>query len=832
MRVEKYTLNTIISLFLLKGKTSLKKTLFGEPFNPEEGPTKCIAADPSLARIQFRQYREWIIQPTSKADAHRLNLEYNDAIIDFILNEIRKPGVADEIVDLKKLGLRKQLKTVEFQPTPYLIPSLSISMDRHALLSCEEEGGKGEGEEEKRSFLNSDSNNSDSSTVSSEEREEEEEEEQDEESHFRGRQGTIVNLKKNKGEDDLTNDEEQQQQQNPPSLTQITPRTAPSNERLKSKLTVFDSTFEMSKDLMEHIPLEVLKRLVMRWPVDGEENVMDQESLGFRRLLIHVWDCSGDPLQLSVVPLFFSSRSIYLMTYDVRNSINDPATSFLTHKLTNSKGSPPTNGEVLNEWLGGVLAQSKHLPSNPQPVSRISPQLPPLIFVTPFSDMSTRYSFQDFFKPSPSSPQSFLHHMIEPNFVSVSNHDETKMISEYRSHYYLRREIDYLARQMPYIYDMVPVQWVMFEQLLHSLLEQKKVIIQLTDLERYVAENCDIIGPLQVQPVLSYYNDVGRIIHFHRHPALSPLIVIRPQWLLDALGSIFNSSSTTWITNEVRNSFQCLASEGHIRRDVLLLAYRCSHLPQYFWNETLYFMNYMDLSACHTSLHETAGLYIPALVTQTPPSFAFGPTGDDPETLFFSCGKSLCPLSLFNQLVVRCIRTCRYPPVMYYGIVHLRLNSTHHLILRRDGNRVGVLVQRDTEHFCRNCPTGQTSFETTRECEHLTHLIDYEKETTPSVSGGGGGVEMDKSFLNELPNISLSLSDDLNQLEQVCPIVLKFLEETFEFLIRCWYPGLLLELTTEGGVVINQRWRKRNSTESTERTNDDRKLKKLSLWFL
>ena len=85
---------TLTQTHMCTGKTSLKKTLFGEPYNPYEKPSTGIHADTSVTRITFKQYREWIQQPTSKADTHRLNLEYIDVIIDFILNFLKQPRVS------------------------------------------------------------------------------------------------------------------------------------------------------------------------------------------------------------------------------------------------------------------------------------------------------------------------------------------------------------------------------------------------------------------------------------------------------------------------------------------------------------------------------------------------------------------------------------------------------------------------------------------------------------------------------------------------------------------------------------------------------------------
>ena len=86
---------TLLSIIhTLTGKSSLKKTLFGEPYNPSERPSSGIHADPSITRIKFKQYREWIRQAASKADTHRLNLEYIDTIIDYILNFLKQGRVS------------------------------------------------------------------------------------------------------------------------------------------------------------------------------------------------------------------------------------------------------------------------------------------------------------------------------------------------------------------------------------------------------------------------------------------------------------------------------------------------------------------------------------------------------------------------------------------------------------------------------------------------------------------------------------------------------------------------------------------------------------------
>lgn len=75
------------------GKSSLKKTLSGESYDAGEKPTCGINADPSVTRVTFKQFKEWAQQPSSKADTQRLNLEYIDVVIDYILYFVRQPQV-------------------------------------------------------------------------------------------------------------------------------------------------------------------------------------------------------------------------------------------------------------------------------------------------------------------------------------------------------------------------------------------------------------------------------------------------------------------------------------------------------------------------------------------------------------------------------------------------------------------------------------------------------------------------------------------------------------------------------------------------------------------
>ena len=385
---------------------------------------------------------------------------------------------------------------------------------------------------------------------------------------------------------------------------------------------------DLSRLLVEKMPLEILKRMVIRWPV-GNEVFRDHSDLASSRLMITVWDAAGDPLQQNFIPFFFSDRCFFVATYNLMKNMDKPCESYKNKELTNIDGSVPTNAEVLEGWIGNATAFQRATPSTPFHCIKQTPLLPPLVLACTNIDRpavaNKPNQFHEFFDRE--SFSSYKKHLVEassPSALCLSNHYETLVNKSeeevpeipYGGHHLLRREIDYLARLMPYMHDRVPVQWVKFEQLIYGLQQQKKVILLYEDLARYIQEHCKLSGPLQVLPVLSHFHDVGVISYFYRHPELCNLVITNPQWLASALSSLITSNPGKWITPEVKNAFSKLGREGVVEKEMLQLAYRCAHMRQRYWNEMVFILNCMDLICCHPSLHRSNSLYVPAMVLQ------------------------------------------------------------------------------------------------------------------------------------------------------------------------------------------------------------------------
>ena len=844
----------------------MKKTIYGESYNKHYKPTLGIDADPSITRITFKQYKEWVLQNASKADARRLNLEYIDVIIDYVLSALQQPQVCDDSFDVGTLHIgRARTLKVEFDAAEVIIPENPVqdessgnsSSDSNLASEAREdmmEGGgviRTEEEEEeeagdgikKAKFVTTTENgatefperaNSTTNTTIPVTRASLSDSDNifisslslshnmaDCRNSTKSSQRPSSSLRRH-SDASTSNNPAMEPGRNGGISSTLSSRQRDSKphglNELKEDCLQFCKKRELSRLLLDNIPREILKRMVIRWPV-GEERLVSPAELNRERLMITVWDVSGDPLQENFTPFFFSHRCLFVSLYNLTRGLDSPCQSFACKNLRNLDDRIPTNAEVLENWLGYVNAFTQPLPSVPFHCKLQTPVLPPVIIAGSFADelKENPAAFHRFFTRD--SFQSYNKHLVEsaaPSALLISSLCEYMGDEMYAGHHLLRREIDHLARQMPFCQDSIPIHWLKFEHLIYELQDQGKIIILYDDLSRYVSEHCNITGVLQILPILSHFHDVGIISHFYRHPLLSNIIVTKPQWLVNALSSIVTSVPFKWVTPELQAAFARLGQEGIVSRENLLLSYRCGRMHQHYWNETLFILNCMDLVSCHASLHKTKSLYVPCLITQSAPgSISISiPSQDDnnnPAILHFSSGCATFPIATFNQLVVRSIRGCRYVPRLFYHTAHFRLNSTYHLILSKYQTYVSVEVQQHHEYRCRPClEADPTPYPFSPQCAHIRHVMgELEFHATDNIATL---IRISSELAppcNDKP--CLLFSDEVDSFDQICPRVLAFVRHHVEFLVSCWFPGLKVRLLAhreeeEDPVVLDRHW--------------------------
>ena len=73
------------------GKTSLKKSLLGLPFDPKQESTVGVEVDPSKCEVEVDQVKNWMPSERKKREMS----EFKDEIARFIARDLTEPGAED-----------------------------------------------------------------------------------------------------------------------------------------------------------------------------------------------------------------------------------------------------------------------------------------------------------------------------------------------------------------------------------------------------------------------------------------------------------------------------------------------------------------------------------------------------------------------------------------------------------------------------------------------------------------------------------------------------------------------------------------------------------------
>lgn len=741
----------------------MKKTLFGEVHDPEEPPTKGIDADPSTARIAFKQFRDWVLQPVSKVEVHRLNLMYTDAIINHILNKIR-------CNDVRRLR--------EPPHTPVQIPRKVLFRERDSVYMV-----TGMSFDDPPLFSTDVSLSLSSSQVTVSK-------------HGDVPNEQIVESTSNSpGFIDFPS----------PLISHAVGSSVPSYNSDESCRSSF------SNDLSQ-LPQEVLHRLLLRWKVSEDPKYLDSHYTS-----LSVCDSSGHPLMLNVTPLFFTYRCIFLGVVDISKPIDAPSSPHIDACLTDVYGHIPSNADVLDEWLSAAAAQTKPLPMEPLGISHgRCPRLPPIILVG--AQMDKCKSGCQLEKVSEFiNSRCFLYHMTQhdaPTIFCCSSMMESEceygkdpLSMPHAGHHLLRREIDTLARILPFSHEKIPLKWLRFQQVICSLKEQQKCLLFVEELSEFLKSHChQQFTNVELHIIFMHYHSMGSICYYSAHKQLSQFVIMDPQWLMTAVASVIKPPARPWYTQTVKEEFIQLSQQGVVETSILQLPYRYSHLPSHLWNRFLFIMDCLELFCLHPLLDKKR-IMIPCVVTDLAPSFLTATTHPKGVTMSFRVDASIFPELLFYQIVSCSVRSAtRYLPLLYRHLAHIQLTQSHHLVLMKVKSQLIVKVEPQCKFCCEDSAT--TALEP---CYPKWEETEFIKAET-------------LAQIKRKPISEHRLVFDCDHLEQMCPTILQFLQYNIEYLCQCWMPGLVYnpELLVNGCYI---------NLDVAYATKQQRRPPEMSVWL-
>ena len=295
-------------------------------------------------------------------------------------------------------------------------------------------------------------------------------------------------------------------------------------------------------------------------------------------VLIHVWDCGGQPAFLDVLPAFLTSRTMFLLSFDARQNLLDKCNSlsYKNGRVVSNSEQNFTLLQLLTQWMASIHSMCTQKTTSVNAI--------PEAFSTPSQNETTTESNKNASDPLDSNSwqqnSTISHQNIGgedipkfPRIIPVGTHGDdpqvkqkkTEILSTLLSHCENKGYIHLLMngvivdittagcgreaedKQFMYIREKVyqlaskhlrvrtPVSWVLFRKVLQMVAKGNPIVSY--DQAVNVGEACWIAADV-VPSVLHFYHELAVFLHYANIKSLSQYIVVDPQWLITQLGKL------------------------------------------------------------------------------------------------------------------------------------------------------------------------------------------------------------------------------------------------------------------------------------------------------
>ena len=506
------------------------------------------------------------------------------------------------------------------------------------------------------------------------------------------------------------------------------------------RYTTYDMATSFSQQLQEALPANQLQNIYEWWGKRNKiselpplEPMVDMKS-GHARPPLQANDClmsvsefCGEPSLICLLPLVFSSRWVYLLTYNLSVLSDSPAKSWESSKIFTCDSALLNNGDVLVEWMCTAIATAgvRNELNFPHTLSSDHPHLPVMLLVG-----TNAYSSQDnaslkiCTRIHELAPSAGMHLMLDDSkgktevvMVQVScNLEEERRQDQSVALAYLRRELELnTCRNLCTFAQNIPLTWTTIYLYLRELQkDRRKNFLFLDQLHQKLRDKAQVfVDVTTVQVALKYFHSFGLICYFHQHPQLREIVFLQPESFLAALSSIL-VPHTNWRGEELQVGYQECLKRGILKRNMLFLIFDSGKHSLDF-NVCLYVLDALNIICLHPILNvnpRKLQYIIPCLVQDTLVGgfFPDAANEDEAEWLVFEAQGTLFPWAVYNQLVTCCSRSfLSYLPKLWQGVAHFQLTNYQHLIIAHVASAVTFRVERNNSlcEFCTFLPETQ-----------------------------------------------------------------------------------------------------------------------------
>ena len=254
------------------------------------------------------------------------------------------------------------------------------------------------------------------------------------------------------------------------------------------------------------------------------------------------WDFAGQSVYYVTHPLFLATRAMFLLVYDLSLNPDDKAKPVLKQGVFEESEESydlKTNFDYLDFWMKSVASLATGQAEGSRLEETPSVKLPPVFLVCthadkPYGRGDPRKLARKIFgclKRKPYGAHLCDVFWIDNTSLSANNSDCPEVVR-------LRHEIIAVAKELPFINETIPINWLKFENALQAKKEVGNKRISLESARDIAKKDCNIVDEKEFETLMNYLHDIRSLIHYEDTVRLNTLVVLDPQWLVDVFKKV------------------------------------------------------------------------------------------------------------------------------------------------------------------------------------------------------------------------------------------------------------------------------------------------------
>ena len=419
-------------------------------------------------------------------------------------------------------------------------------------------------------------------------------------------------------------------------------------------------------------------------------------------VVMHIWDCGGQPVFLDIVSAFLTSRTMFLLLFDGSVDLSSMYQEKWHHKGIAIPGREQniTHLQLMKQWLqlihssllAKVIIESEEASTNQATASpNVLPKCPRAMLIGTRRDKITSKKAKTVVDELNTACCGAAFGDIVVDKLIVDNTKAGKgKDGEDPKYKQIRNNIHKFAESLII---PTPLAWLAFRQVLqkadlkHPILSYSEVCI--------VAKECGIREEV-VPSVLHFYHQLGSLLHYANIPSLANTIIVEPQWLINQLRKLLMPECYLQRPQHLKRLWKLLEEMGILTEEMY----------QEIWNDCglvgggqalMDLLEHFDLAKRIDVYPREMGLYkgikyfVPCMVKVRPKRVKIQEATPRPirqaATLYVSFNTGYTPPGFFIRLIARITSHKGYTPLLnrqvYRDSITFKCNELDRFIISK-----------------------------------------------------------------------------------------------------------------------------------------------------